>query len=85
MQQMVIDPSMEDGPVTVEKWKADQNDPNSNIAESSSAPYYRAPDGKVDNDPGDAAAAQTLADHRRERDKLWQGDYPPPSKDEGPA
>jgi Glutaminase len=88
VQPMVIDPSTEPGPVTIDKWKADQNDPNSKIVETSSAPYYRAPDGKTLPDPGDAKAEETLADHRRERAKLWAGtpgDYPTPSKDEVPV
>jgi hypothetical protein len=78
VQDMVIDPSTESGPVTVDKWKADQNDPGSTIAETSSAPYYRAPDGKTIPDPGDAGAADQLARHREARARLWAPAAGPP-------
>ena len=64
VQNMVIDPSMESGPVSVDKWKADQNDPNSTSATTGPDPYYRDPSGKEMPDPGDASVKQTLDDHR---------------------
>jgi hypothetical protein len=64
VQYMVIDPSMESGPVSIDKWKADQNDPNSTSATTGPDPYYRDPSGKVMPDPGDASVKKTLDDHR---------------------
>jgi hypothetical protein len=69
-QNMVIDPSMEAGPVTADKWKSDQNDPQSKLVQTSAEPYYRDPDGTVLRDPGDAEVDQTLAEHRAARAKL---------------
>ncbi len=73
IQQMVIDPSMESGPVPLSKWQADQNNPNSVLTTTDSDPYYRSPDGKIAPDPGDAAAKATLQDHANAREKLWAG------------
>jgi hypothetical protein len=73
IQNMVIDPSMESGPVSIDKWKADQNDPGSTSALTSSDPYYRDPAGRTTPDPGDAASAQQLAKHQAARERLWAG------------
>jgi hypothetical protein len=45
-QMMVIDPSTESGPVTVDKWKADQHDPGARTVQTDASLYYLAPDGK---------------------------------------
>jgi hypothetical protein len=77
VQMMVIDPSTESGPVTIDKWKADQHDPGSRIVQSDASPYYLAPDGKsfpetpADNTP------TTLAKHRASRDTLKASMAPP--------
>jgi hypothetical protein len=73
VQNMVIDPSMESGPVTIDKWKADQNDPGSTSAVTSKDPYYRDPQGRELPDPGDQAAEHQLDIHRADRAALWAG------------
>lgn len=73
VQDMIIDPSMSDGPIPIEQWKSMQNDPQSKLELTSSDPYYRAPDGTLVPDPGDAAAQAQLAEHRVSRAELWSG------------
>jgi hypothetical protein len=43
VEYMVIDPSMEPGPVSIDKWKADQHEPNSTSWQTGPDPYYVDP------------------------------------------
>ncbi len=70
VRNMVIDPSTQTGPVTIEKWKADQNDPGARTVESDASPYYLSPDGKSLPRPSNDEINDTLAGHRADRAKL---------------
>jgi hypothetical protein len=64
---MVLDPSLSDKPLTPAEWKALQGNPKSKLESSDASPYYRAPNGGVQPDPGDADVNDTLAEHRANR------------------
>jgi hypothetical protein len=78
VKMMVIDPSTQSGPVTIEKWRADQHDPGAPPpVETDSGPYYLAPDGKVLPETAEDNVALTLAKHRARRDMLKASMTPP--------
>ena len=70
VQMMVIDPSTESGPVTIDKWKADQHDPGALTVQTDASPYYFSPDGKSYGQTPDDNVNDTLAKHRASRDIL---------------
>ncbi len=72
---MVIDPSIESGPVSPEQWKAAQSQPASDLVLTNADPYYRTEDGRVAPTPSDAEVENIFDEHRQARAANW-----PPSK-----
>jgi hypothetical protein len=70
VSRMVFDPSITNGPVTADEWKALQGQPSSVLKPTSGvAPYYRHWTGAVVPTPTDDEVQATFSDHRKERDR----------------
>lgn len=66
---MVIDPSITNGPVTADQWKALQGQPLSELKPTTGvAPYYRHVTGEVLPIPTDDEVKETFDEHRDQRD-----------------
>jgi hypothetical protein len=70
IEMMVIDPSTEPGPVSIEQWKRDQHDPGARTVTTDARPYYLAPDGKTFPQTPESNVNLTLARHRVSREAL---------------
>jgi hypothetical protein len=77
VSRMVIDPSITEGPVTPDQWKALQGQPLSKLVNSSVAPYYLSQRGNVyagldERNPKrpitDKEVEEVFDQHRRKRD-----------------
>lgn len=66
--RMVIDPSITDGPITPDQWKALQGQPLSDLVATNAAPYFRQATGKVYAPPTDDEVKRIFNDHREARD-----------------
>ena len=74
---MVIDPSISDGPITPDQWKALQGQPNSELVETSTDPYFRPRAGMADlSTPSDADIKKQFDLHRADREANWSGTAP---------
>jgi hypothetical protein len=78
IRRMVLDPAMAKSPITMEKWKAMQNDAQSVLKEFDKDKYIyfppgllpEFPDGHEFPDPGDDGAKQKFEEHKTNRDLL---------------
>jgi hypothetical protein len=70
VQMMVIDPSTQSGPVTIEQWKRDQHDPGARTVTTDASPYYLSPDGRPWPQTPQTDVDVTLAKHRASREAL---------------
>ena len=70
VQMMVIDPSTESGPVSIEQWKRDQHDPGARTVTTDAGPYYLSPAGKPSPETAKDNVNLTLARHRASREAL---------------
>jgi hypothetical protein len=71
--RMVLDPSITDGPITPEQWKALQGQPLSKLVATNAAPYYRQASGKVYATPTDKEVKKVFDEHRLNRENNWLG------------
>jgi hypothetical protein len=73
VQDMVIDPSISDRPLTPQQWRGLQSQPGSTLVQTDDSPYYRAPDGRTISPPSDGDVQNTFAEHRANRAANWAG------------
>jgi hypothetical protein len=68
-RDMVMDPSLFGGPVTVDEWRRRQQDDRSRIETTDDKPYFRGPGGSpmIEDRDGSETRAM-LAEHARNRD-----------------
>jgi hypothetical protein len=69
-RDMVMDPSLFGGPVTIDEWKKRQQDDKSKIETTDDKPYFRGPgDNPMVKDEDGSETKAMLAEHTRNRDK----------------
>jgi uncharacterized Zn-binding protein involved in type VI secretion len=72
VRNMVIDPSISDRPLSPQAWAALQQQPRATLVQTSSAPYYRTPDGsRTTPAPPPSEIQSTFAEHRANRAANW--------------
>jgi len=70
VSRLVLDPSMTNGPITPDQWKALQGTPLSKLVSTDATPYYRDPSGRGFPAPPDHEVAQIFDRHREKRDDI---------------